>query len=232
MSMSFTTSADQYRPLQCLTTIAIIPISNSTTAAHVSSSENQDQFPSGTTETDTQTPRKRRCPNPPSEDSLPFLNATNHSTSPVITILLGRGKDIKTFYVRKGQLCKSSPEFKKSLRISDAALHYFDLSSAAFALYIDWLYTSSIRGNATTEQEGHAEWMMLAQAYVLGEELEDHAFQSTVEDTMRFKAQNDEPHGPIRASAASIISVLYQRLTNDVSAHKLMIDMVRHFDVE
>lgn len=103
-------------------------------------------------------------------------------------------------------------------------------SPTAFGLYASWLYTGSIDATTTNANERsdklahHAEFRLLADAYILGGSLLDNAFMDTIADALLSKVCS--PAGvEIYAVGSEMVTSIYEGTTAGSPARLLMVDV-------
>lgn len=102
----------------------------------------------------------------------------------MVAVEVGTGDEAQTFHVHAAQLCKSSeylktkakPEWSKGKATVD--LSYQD--PGAFNIYVNWLYTGQILSTNAKKSNTSEEWLGLARAFTLGEELIDQDFKNAI----------------------------------------------------
>ncbi|KAF2166273.1 hypothetical protein M409DRAFT_55126 [Zasmidium cellare ATCC 36951] len=135
-----------------------------------------------------------------------------------------------TFNVHRKTLLRSSaflkakakPEWSKG----EAAVGIPNHSSEIFGIYCKWLYSGCIVGcmGLPSATVWTSAWGLLADAFVLGEELMDTEFKDTVMDSFRAKAQGE--HGrSFWLSAPEIVHTIYDGTPSSSAARKFVVDI-------
>lgn len=154
----------------------------------------------------------------------------NRSTSGSI-IACRVGTPHTTFLVHRAVLYKSSEFLKTHAKIesndidSESSISLPDLNTEAFALYSKWLYSSAIISipKAVTPKDD-TEWMVLASAYVLGEQLIDMDFKNTVIDALRAKIKSKDGM-TVWKVASELVHIIYASDSKDSPARRFMVDL-------
>lgn len=148
-----------------------------------------------------------------------------------IQVLVGESETCHTVHLDR--IIKSSDFFAKALNGNfkekeEGVVRLPEQKSEDFALYVEWLY-SGVVCSATeddveeTEFEESEEWCLLLDLYVLGDAIQDTAFQNTVLDGFieRMNAVNRYP--------TAIICGIFGTLPPASSLRKLFVDVFVHF---
>ncbi|KAI5361414.1 Putative BTB/POZ domain-containing protein [Septoria linicola] len=124
-----------------------------------------------------------------------FVDVTDKITTLKVGADVGKPRD---FHIHAGVLCRTSEFMKTRLkpewRLEDNTIQLPHINPVSFAMYTDWLYTKSLapNGKRLNKQSKWTampeDWLILAEAYILGEEFLDHAFKDAIADLMVYIA--------------------------------------------
>ena len=153
---------------------------------------------------------------------------SNSAAENLIEVQVGNSK--KPFRIHESKLCSSSEFFnakkKPEWSYGKGQVELPAVSSAAFALYVNWLYSGKIPTAVHLQdcEENEKEWTTLASAYALGEEILDTAFKDTVIDALRAKVNSTL--GPTMwLSGGEIIKIIYGGTPEGSAARTFLVDI-------
>jgi len=135
-----------------------------------------------------------------------------------------------TFSVHEKLICASSDFFEKALsgKWKESKERSVKLEwdhPEAFQLYIHWLYyhTLPIRIN-DPGFAGNAEYVLLANAYVLGDMLQDGNFKDAIIDAIIDKSNTSALDGKNWLPVGPVISCIYDNTVQSAKARRLLVD--------
>ncbi|PTB42335.1 uncharacterized protein TrAFT101_008577 [Trichoderma asperellum] len=147
-----------------------------------------------------------------------------------LTVTVG-STDPVTFSVHEHLICRTSDYFKTAMKA------YWDTSTSGsvtlkeedpevFEVYLHWLYCETLPvRNDSPGQEGNNEYIQLAQAYVLGEMLQDVNFKDAVLDAILIKSRSTASDGLCWYPVGPAIRCIYEGTPESSAARRLLVDM-------
>lgn len=133
-----------------------------------------------------------------------------------------------SFKVHAKLLASSSDFFKATLKPEwlrgDYSVKLLDQSPEAFKIYINWLYSLSIR-SIVPQDTTQSEWIELANCIVLGEALLDVKFKDTVIDALAKKSASSSKllfKGPVALQA---VTTIYDGTPTGSKAREFFVDL-------
>ncbi|KAK4611589.1 hypothetical protein CLAFUW4_12678 [Fulvia fulva] len=159
--------------------------------------------------------------------STATTKAHQSSTDSMVAVEVGTGDEAQTFHVHAAQLCKSSeylktkakPEWSKGKATVD--LSYQD--PGAFNIYVNWLYTGQILSTNAKKSNTSEEWLGLARAFTLGEELIDQDFKNAIMSALSTTASGAQVTDFLDR-LGEMVTVIYEGSVEGSPARNFLVD--------
>lgn len=120
-------------------------------------------------------------------------------STPNITIIVGKSKDARKFYIHQGLACQHSEFFTAKMRgvaqYETEPMTLEEETPELFEMFARFLYSgkvySRVEGDSSAAQGRCKEWLRIVQAWRLGDKLQSPSFKDAVVDTTCEKMVQD-----------------------------------------
>ncbi|KAH0528035.1 hypothetical protein TsFJ059_002947 [Trichoderma semiorbis] len=150
-----------------------------------------------------------------------------------LTVTVG-STDPVMYSVHEHLICRTSGYFKTAMKAhwetsTSGSIDLTEEDPEVFEIYLHWLYfgTLPVRNNSPG-LEGNNEYVQLAQAYVLGEFLQDVNFKDTVLDAILIKSRSTASDGQTWFPLGPAIRCIYEGTRASSAARRLLVDLYNH----
>ncbi|KAH7184112.1 hypothetical protein BKA60DRAFT_644336 [Fusarium oxysporum] len=147
-----------------------------------------------------------------------------------IEVIVGSSPSV-TFSVHENLICSSSDFFKKAVKggwkeSEDRLVRLESDDPDVFSIYLHWLYYHTLPVRIDEPGlAGNAEYMQLANAFILGDMLQDGNFQDTVMDAMMDKTASEAADGKHWYPVGPVIRLIYENTLESSKARLFLVDM-------
>lgn len=148
-----------------------------------------------------------------------------------IEVILGREPAATTFSVHEGLISASSQFFKTTMKEcwkegQQGSVRLEDQSADIFQLYLHWLYKGTLPVRIDKPgAEGNEEYLQLAKAYTLGDELIDGDFQDAIIDAIVDKCNSKASDGQSWFPVGAVVQQIYRHTLKSSKARRLLTDL-------
>jgi len=96
-----------------------------------------------------------------------------------------------------------------------------------FAIYVHWLYRGSLpeRPDGMERDESDKEWCQLAEAYVLGDRLQDGDLADTVIDAIIEKPKTPDSERRASLPPKKVVQYIYENTTTSSQTRRMLVDI-------
>lgn len=128
-------------------------------------------------------------------------------------------------------ICSSSDFFKKAVQggwkeSEERLVQLKSDSPDVFSVYLHWLYYHTLPVQIDEPGlAGNAEYMQLANAFILGDMLQDGSFQDAVMDAMMDKTVSEAADGRKWYPVGPVIRLIYENTLGSSKARLFLVDM-------
>jgi hypothetical protein len=188
-------------------------------------------------------------PEPAKKDSRVSAHRHFDASAPLVGVEVGNGEALANFTVHQPVLCRSSGYLQARLKTCwarDEHVRLPEQDAEAFGLYVNWLYRdalpilqheeenmSSRCGDDAAETPLAVDWLLLAEAYVLGEALLDPTFQTAVLDAMVLVSSSEAARQVMWQLLPNLADVIYEGTALSSPARVWLLGIVKkHMPLE
>ena len=139
-----------------------------------------------------------------------------------------------TFSVHENVICSSSEFFKKAMsgewkESNERSIRLENDKPEVFQIYMHWLYHCHLPVRIDDPGlAGNAEYVQLANAYILGDILQDVDFKDAVIDAMIDKSSSNALDGHHWFPVGPVIREIYDNTLESSKARRLLVDLYTH----
>jgi hypothetical protein len=172
--------------------------------------------------------------------------------SPLVAVEVGNGDAMARFMVHRPVLSRSSEFLKARLKPSwcqnasdGECIKLPEHDPAVFDLYVNWLYSDTLpisrpqavaidkhgasKDDVNGKEAQENDWLLLAEAYVLGEALVDPAFQSPILDAMALMIEDDDERKALWRVLSEVVETVYEGTAESSPARNWLVQIVRRY---
>lgn len=147
-----------------------------------------------------------------------------------IEVIVGSSSPI-TFSVHENLICSSSDFFNKAIQgdwkeSGERLIRLREHSPDVFMIYLHWLYYHTLPVRIDEPgPTGNAEYLQLADAFILGDMLQDGGFQDAVMDAMMDKTESTATDGRKWYPVGPVIRSVYENTLPSSKARLFLVDI-------
>ena len=167
------------------------------------------------------------------------LKKRSRTAGDIVTVLVGKDDEAKSFNVYESLLCSKSPYFKAALnKEPNARVLIMDGDDAnAFRLYILWLYGGKIWSAAPTHDKramrgklNYAyEDLLLAKAYCLAEKLQDITFMDCIVTALIEWSLVQDENGQSSLPSTVATNYIWANSSTNAPLRRLFLNLFIHY---